>query len=191
MTADAADDLRMLREAARGREWNTAQDTLKRLLARLDPLIALTVAAERSQAFLPVFMRQYPDAGWVRELMLTVIAYASAPNDLPDHAVGQFPSPGCGNFLKSVLDMARAVQTKYTVFERYSHITNAVANAILAELSHLYYQPHADAYALLMDAEADAEARSQVQFRFWLDPAVAAKDTALWLAVADDVENKL
>ena len=48
---------------------------------------------------------------WVRQLLLTVVSYASAPNELPAHAVNQFPSPGCGNFVSAVLDLARTVQT--------------------------------------------------------------------------------
>ena len=40
-------DLDVLRTAAQQREWNTLQDTLKRLLAQFEPLIALEIAATR------------------------------------------------------------------------------------------------------------------------------------------------
>ena len=46
---DAQDDLEAFRTAARQREWSTLQDTLKRLLARFEPLLALEVAAVRVQ----------------------------------------------------------------------------------------------------------------------------------------------
>jgi hypothetical protein len=184
-------DLHQLRTAAQQREWNTLQDTLKRLLALLDPLIALQVAAARAQDFLPTFEAYYPEAKWVRELLLTVISYASAPEELPEHAVKEFQSPGCGNYVRAVFDLARAVQRKYTVFERYSHITNAIANVLLADLSHTYYSRHTDDFTRLCDPETSADERAQLQFAFWLDVDIARRDTELWLSVARDVEEKL
>ncbi len=181
-------DLEALRVAARQRQWTTLQDTLKRLLALLDPLIGVGIAAEQLQPFLPVFERYYPDAAWVRELLLTVVSYASAPAELPEQAVTQFPSPGCGNFVRAVLDLARAVQPQYTLFERYSHITNALANGVLAELSEMYFGVRPDEFERLRTA---GEGYQQVQYTFWMDDAVAARDTLLWLALADRVEAAL
>lgn len=197
MTKDAEKDLAALRTAAQGREWNTLQDTIKRLLAQFEPLPALEIAAVRMVDFLPVFESYYPDAGWLRELLLTVVNYASAPNELPEMSANQFPSPGCGNFVIAVLDLARAVQPKYTVFERYSHITNAIANIFLADLSHFYYSQHPDAWERLMtqpdeiDPETGLSFRQQVPMQFWLDTMVAARDTAAWLMLADVLEEKL
>lgn len=189
---DVSQDLMLLRTAARQREWNILQDTLKQLLAHMDSLPALAVAAVRMQAFLPVFEAYYPHAGWVRELLLTVISYGSAPNELPESAVNQFPKPGCGNFIRAVLDTARAVQMQVTLFERYSHITNAIANEILAELAHLYYSQNSEAFVRLTgDTPASEEEIAVIRYNFWLDEGVAAHDTALWLAVADDLETKL
>lgn len=190
MTDEQKRDLAALRQAAEQREWTTLQDTLKRLLATLDPLLALSVAAEPAQRFLPAFESYFPQAGWLRQLLLTVINYASAPNDLPEAAVNQFPQPGCGNYVKAVLDLARAVQDKYTLFERYSHITNAIANAILADLTHTYFSAHPDEFATLSGLDTDADTRARIQYAFWLDPAVAARDTALWQAVADTLEAR-
>jgi len=192
-----ADDLTVLRTAAHQREWTTLLDTLKRLLALIEPIPALEIPAARIQAHLPRFEKYYPEARWVRELFLTVVSYASAPNDLPEHAVAQFPSPGCGNFVSAVLDVARAVQGKYTVFERYSFITNATANAVLADLMDFYYSDHPDQWERLtqspdeVDAETGLTARQQIYAAFWLDAGVAARDTAAWLDVAAVVEGKL
>lgn len=191
ITDDQTRDLAALRQAAHQREWMTNQDTLKRLLAALDPLLALSVAAEPVQAFLPTFEAYFPQAGWLRELLLTVVSYASAPGDLPEAAVNQFPQPGCGNYVKAVLDLARAVQDKYTAFERYSHTTNAIANAILAELTHTYFSAHPDQFAALSDPNTDADTRARIQYAFWLDPVVAERDTALWLSVADTLTARL
>jgi hypothetical protein len=181
-------DLSQLRTAAHQREWNTLQDTLKRLLAQFEPLIALEIAAERVLHFLPRFEAYYPEAGWVRQLVLTVVSYASAPNDLPNHAINQFPSPGCGNFVSAALDLARAVQMGVSPFERYSFITNAIANATLAELMDLYFSQHPDEWEQL---NTDPDKRQELYGRFWLDADVAARDTAVWLDVADRVEAKL
>lgn len=182
-----ADDLAALRAAAHQREWTTLQDTLKRLLTRLEPLAALAVAAEPVTTHLPRFEAYYPEARWVRELLLTVVSYASAPRDLPLHALTQFPSPGCGNFVSAVFDLARAVQPGTSLFERYSFATNAVANALLAALMDRYFGSRPDEWALL----ADDAARQAVYGRFWLDADVAAADTTAWLALAGRVETAL
>lgn len=184
-------DIEQMRIAAQQREWNTLQDTLKRALALLDPLIALTIAAPRLQAFLPRFELYYPEATWIRELLLTVVAYASAPRDLPINAINQFPQPGCGNFVLAVLDVARTVQPQYTVYERYSHVTNAIANAILADLQYTYFKKRPQLYAQLIDPDTDDTTRQQIQAAFWLDDNIAKRDTALWLHTVDLIEAAL
>jgi hypothetical protein len=191
LTDEQIADLQTLRVAARQREWNTLQDTLKRLLTGLDPLIALTIPARQAQKFLPRFEKEYPEALWVRELLLTVIAYASAPKELPQHAINQFPSPGCGNFILAVFDMARAVQEGQKFFERYSHITNATANAVVADLQYFYFNRHSREYERLHDEETTGEERADIQQEFWVDRAVSFRDAATWLEIADDVEARL
>lgn len=194
---DFAPDLQTLRNAAHQREWNTLQDTLKRLLARLEPLVALEVAAVRAHQHLARFEHYYPEAGWVRQLLLTVISYASAPDQLPEHAVNQFPSPGCGNYISAVFDLARVVQMGASPFERYSFITNALANITLAQLMDLYYSQHMDEWQRLNEAadetnpETGLTVRQELYMKFWTDAAVAQQDTRIWLDVADAVEAKL
>ena len=193
LTDEQRTDLEAMRNAARQREWTTLQDTFKRLIADLDPLIALSITARQMQKFLPKFEKAYPEAGWVRELLLTVMSYASAPspNDLPLAAVNQFPSPGMGNFILAVFDLARSVRGEYTVFERYSHITNATANVLLADLQHFYFSRHPEAYAALHADDTTDEDRAEIQGRFWLDGHVAWRDAATWLEVIDDLDAKL
>lgn len=191
------DDLVRLRQAADGREWNTLQDTLKRLLARLEPIPALEIPAVQINHFLPRFEHYFPQAGWVRQIFMTVTAYASAPSHLPDHVVNQFREPGCGVFVGAVLDMARAVQTEYTVFERYSFMTNATANAILADLMAFYFAQHPRLWLDILnrpdkvEAETGLTLRQSHYMRFWADEEVAERDRAAWLAVADLLEQRV
>lgn len=190
-------DVETLRTAARQREWNTLQDTLKRLLALLEPLAGVEIAATRIHSHLPRFEHYYPEAGWVRELLLTVVSYASAPDELPGHAVNQFPQPGCGNFVNAVLDLARTVQAGVSPFERYSFITNAVANAVLAELMDFYYSQHPDEWSKLTEAgdainpETGLLVRQELYMKFWTDEEVARRDSAAWFEIADVVAGKL
>ena len=190
-------DLVTLRTAAQGREWTTLQDTLKRLLARLEPFIALEIPARRIHEHLPRFEAYYPEAGWLRQLLLTIISYGSAPRDLPDHAVNQFPSPGCGNYVSAVLDLARAVQTGVSPFERYSFITNATANVVLAELMDLYYAERPQDWQRLtesadeIDPATSPSLRQALYIQFWSDPEVAARDTAIWQEIAAALKEKL
>lgn len=191
LTEAQRQDLAQLRLAAKERQWTALQDTLKRLLANLEPLIALQVGAVQIEAFMPIFQQYYPQAGWVREVTMTVMAYASAPDELPEQAVNQFPSPGCGNYVMAVLDLARSVQDKYTVFERYTHITNVVANGILTRLQHHYFENRPGEFSFIVDLDGDDSKKAKIYQKFWRNAAVAELDTQLWLQVADAVEAKL
>jgi hypothetical protein len=191
MNDEQINDLHILRTAAQQREWTTAQDTLKRLLTGIDPLIALSIPARQAQKFLPRFEKHYPDATWLRELMLTVISYGSSPNELPRNVIAQFDGPGYRQFIVGVFDLAQAVQQQFTVFERYSHLTNATANIILADLQNVYFTRHPAQYAQFNDPETSDEDRAAIQQDFWLDKGVAWRDAATWLEVASDVEDRL
>ncbi len=191
MTDNIQQDLYLLRHAAQDRDWTTTQDLFKRLLTQLDPLIALSVVAPRIQAFVPKFQHFYPEAKWVRDLMLTAVVYGSSPRELPVHAVQDFPSPGCGNFLMAVFDLARTVQPEHTVFERYSFITNAGANAILAQLQYTYFKNRPELYNIYRDRETDDATRQAIQTDFWLDDVVTKTDVALWANLIDTLVSTL
>jgi len=191
MDANTQSDLVQLRLSARQREWGNSQDTLKRLLAQLDPLIAISIAAPLFEAFLPKFDGVYPQARWVREILLTVIVYGSASDDLPIHSISQFPSAGCAHFLLAVFDLARAVQSTQSEFEKYSHITNAICNIILAHLQYDHFRYRPDSYATLRDESTPLEERERLQFNFWMDARVASADTTHWLDVANRLEKAL
>lgn len=182
---DHQQDITMLRYAIQERDWTTTQDIFKRLLTQLDPLIALSVVTPRIQAFIPKFLHYYSEAKWVRDLMLTVVVYGSSPREIPFHAVRDFPSPGCGNFLMAVFDLAQTVQPDHTIYERYSFITNAAANGILAQLQYSYFKNRPELYTLYRDGETDPEIRQAIQTDFWLDDTVAKTDSALWSNVVD------
>lgn len=191
MKEDVTRSLESMRVAAAERQWTMLQETLKQLLTELDPLIALSTVAPRVRDFVPRFKHYYPEEGWVEQLLLTVVTYASAPNELPEHAVQDFRQPGCGNFVVSVFDMARAVQQKHTIYERYSHITNAAANAIIADLQYTFFKNRPALYATFSDQDSDPEERQQIQYQFWMDRTVAERDKALWLNLTDAVQQAL
>lgn len=188
---DIQQDILLLQHAVQDRDWTTTQDIFKRLLTRLDPLIALSVVTPRIQAFIPKFQHYYPEAKWVRDLMLTVVVYGSSPREIPFHAVKDFPSPGCGNFLMAVFDLAQTVQQDHTIYERYSFITNAAANGILAQLQYSYFKNRPELYALYRDSETDPETRQAIQTDFWLDDTVAKTDIALWSNLVETLVHTL
>ena len=191
MDNDILIDLTRLRTSAQQREWTTSQDTLKRLLAQLDPLIAVSIASPSYESFLPKFESLYPQAKWVREILLTVIVYGSASDDLPVQSIPHFPSAGCAHFLLGVFDLARSVQSLYSEFEKYSHITNAISNVILAHLQYDHFRYRPDSYAILRDESTPLEERERQQFNFWMNQKVAQADTAQWLDVANRLEKAL
>lgn len=191
MIDNVQSDLTRLRISAQQREWMTSQDTVKRLLAHLDVLLAVSIASPLYESFLPKFEASYPQAKWVRETLLTIIVYGSASDNLPIQSIPQFPSPGCAHFLLGVFDLARSVQSIYSPFEKYSHITNAISNGILAHLQYDYFRYRPDSYTVLRDETTPLEERERLQFNFWMNRQVAQLDTALWLSVAERLEKTL
>ena len=191
MDANIQTDLSQLRISAQQREWGTSQDTLKRLLTHLDPLIAVSIGAPLFETFLPKFEALYPEARWVREILLTVIVYGSSSDDLPVNSIPQFPNAGCAHFLLAIFDLARSVQSQYTHFEKYSHITNAVANIILAHLQYDHFRYRPDSYAVLRDESTPLEERERIQFNFWMNTQVASADSGYWLDIANRLESAL
>lgn len=63
MNTEIQTDLDQLHIAITQREWGTSQDTLKRLLAHLDPLIAVSIASPLLESFLPKFEGMYHRRG--------------------------------------------------------------------------------------------------------------------------------
>lgn len=202
MHARFVDSLRVFRKAAYGREWGTLQETLSALLTELELFQALEIVVNRLQDYLPTFETYHPfESVKGRSLIgmiVQVTAFGFAPDMLPDEMPNNFDTPGSGQFALAVLEMNRAMQRDRDPAERPGLFTSALANAILAELSELYYRRHPDDYARVRanvldpqtGAYTDPEA-AQIPIALWLDPEVAARDVTLWLRVADALEAKL
>lgn len=196
-------DLEILREAARNREWSTLQPTLTHLFGELGVFPALDVTIQRLQVHLPTFERYHGGDGEkgqiLRGLMVSVMSFGFAPDNLPDFIVGEYDTPGSGQFAQAVLEMCRAMQKPRQPEERISLLTSAVANTILAELSEYWYGQHPDLYARVRANRTDPatgeytdpDAVRVIPLQFWIDPQVAARDTQAWLEVADAIEQRL
>ncbi|MBI5668266.1 MAG: hypothetical protein HZC41_09690 [Chloroflexi bacterium] len=194
MTLD--DDLNRLRNAARQRDWGALQDALTRLFMQLEFFTALEIALTRLHDHVPVFERDHPEATWARKLLVSVVSFGVAPNELPPEAGQPYASPGAANFLAGLFDLLRGVERRTPIENRARFLVSAVSNVILADLAAFWYGQHPDAWALQqqrgdeMDADTGLTVRQQIYAQFWLDDTVAQRDTAAWLALADDVEQK-
>lgn len=193
-------DLTDLRKAAAERDQAQLQFLLKRLLQHMDYFVALTVPLERAYEYIDIFESYYPDEAWVRQLLLAITSFGTAPDDgVAEMALKQdFSAPGARNFLKAIFDITQAMQAKHTGEARISFMTSAVVNAIMAELVEAWYgdqeaaweQVRNNTYDPVTETYSDPEA-VQIAYTFWQNPQTAALDTALWTDVADAVEKKL
>jgi len=190
-------DLEALRAAAHIRDWGELQAALTRLLLQLDFYAGLEMAVQRVHAHLPVFERAHPEAVWARQLLVSLVAYGVAPHELPPEASQPHASPGAANFILAVFDLCRAVERRTPPDNRIRFVVSAVANAILADLAAFWYSAHPhlwerqQAAGDQLDPDTGLTVRQQIYTQFWLDEAVAARDTAAWLAVAARVAEKL
>lgn len=195
--------LETLRMAAIDRQWNTSQDATARLLGELNLFQALEIVIEQLNRHLPTFQRYHPDDAnpsgkFVRELMISVVAFGFAPDKLPDYLPTDYPTPGSGQFVNAVLEMCRGMQKDRTPLERSELLASAIANAILARLTESWYGNHPDEYQRVRNNQIDPatglytdEDAAKIPLMLWADEGVARRDTALWLQVANALERRL
>ncbi|MEZ4669300.1 MAG: hypothetical protein R3E39_15450 [Anaerolineae bacterium] len=196
-TEDAPAALTRLRQAARERDWHVLQDTLAALLGEVEYFVGLEIALNRAHAHLPIFEQHHPDAGWARALLVWLASYGVPPADLPMDAGLPHSSPGAGNFVTALIELARSAERKTPAENRLRFLANAIGNLIIADLAAIWYgqneeiwefqQTHGDDH----DEESGQPIRQLIYATFWMDDEVAARDTAAWLDVAEKIEKKL
>lgn len=192
--------LDQLREAAAAREWNTILPTTAQLFTEMGTFPALEIVVNQLQSYLPVVEAAHAEHSRIlRELLVAVVAYGFAPDNLPEYIVSDYDTAGSGQFAQAVLEMCRAMQKDRAPEERFRLLASAVGNAILAELASYWYGLHPDLYARIranrVDPEtgeySDPDAVRVIPLQFWIDEEVAARDSAAWGRIADAIEAKL
>jgi hypothetical protein len=199
MNPQYARDITDIRAAAHERNQEQLQFMLKRLLQNLDFFVALSVPLERLYNFLPTFERHYPDETWVRKLIVAMGAYGAAPDDsVAEMALQQsFGAPGMANYVKAVYDVTQAMQDKHTSEARISFMTSAVVNSVMAELAIAWYGKYPNAWEKVRQSEQNPDTGAYtdpkadtIVYTFWMSPETAARDTAIWLEIANNLEAK-
>lgn len=194
--------LRELRKFAYAREWGLLQVTTRDLLGELPAFSAVDAVITQMNRYLPIFERYHPPdtlkGRMVRELLVTLVSYGFAPEQLPDYIIGEYDTPGSGQFANGVLELCRAMQKDRPPAQRAEQLASAVANTYLAELAELYYSRYPDHYARVRANRIDALTNeytdpdaAKIPLLLWNDPLVAARDVTLWLRLADDLETRL
>lgn len=191
--------LNQLRAAAAAREWNTILPVTAQLFTEMGTFPSLEIVVNQLQAHLPIVEAAHGEQSRIlRELLVAVVAYGFAPDNLPEYIVSDYDTAGSGQYAQAVLEMCRAMQKERPVEERYTLLASAVGNAILAELAAYWYGLHPDLYARVranrIDPEtgaySDPDAVRVIPLQFWIDEEVAARDAAAWGRIADAIEAK-
>ena len=191
------DVLDRLRAAALERDWSILQDTLAEVLGEVEYFVGLEIGLNRAHDHLPIFEAHHPDASWARALLVWLASYGAPPADLPMDAGLPHDSPGANNFVTALVELARSAERKTPYENRIRFLANAIGNLIVAELAAYWYAENDDMWDFqqLHGSEIDEETGepiSQIVYAsFWLDNDVAARDTAAWLTVADQLQRKM
>ncbi len=198
--------LAALRQAAEARDWGTTQARLADLIGRLSTFGALTVCVTQAQRTQPLFDRYYPpqaadtprEAHMVRELLVGLVAYGFAPDQLPDFLAGEFSTPGSGQYTHAVLELCRATQRDREPQERVSLFSSALTHFVLCELAARYYAAHPDQHARVLANQLDPVTgqytdpdAARIPMQMMADPQVAARERRLWRQIADDLATQL
>lgn len=190
-------DLSALREAAAAREWVALQEILTRLLMELEFFAGLEIALNRAYGHLPVFESHHPDDGWARSLLVWIASYGAAPANLPLEAGSPHDSPGAGNFITALIEIARSVERRTPLENRIRFLSNALCNIMLADLMNFWYSQYPAIWELQqergdeLDPETGLTIRQGIYAQFWLDESVAQRDQAAWSQIAAQLEDRL
>ena len=193
-------DLAMLREAIQERNQEQLQFYAKRLLMALPYYYSLAVVTEPLATFLPRFEALYPDEGWIRQLLLTINAYGTSPEDAVAQMALQhkFEAPGAMNYIKAIYDLTQGMQKNHTGEARIGFLTSALVNVIMADLADAWYSERPYAWERVRQNQldpatgqyTDAEA-TQMAYQFWVDEGTVERERLAWLAIASHIEASL
>jgi hypothetical protein len=185
-------DLSDLRQHAQARNHEQIQFVLKRLLQQMPFFYSLAVVLETVYRFLDVFESYYPDEGWVRQMLLSIASFGTAPDDsVAEMALAQaFTEAGTGNYIKAIYDITQAMQSKHTPEARVGYLTSALVNAVMAELAEAWYGDKPDLWQTVRQ-DPTAPDSMTIAYAFWTNPQTAALDTQNWLEIADALERAL
>jgi hypothetical protein len=189
-------ELALLRKAAVGRDWGSLLDTLASLLRQMDYFYGLEMALKLAHHHLAVFEQQHPESGWARSLLVWLAAYGVAPANLPGEAGQPHQSPGAANYVSALLDLTRSAERQTPLENRIRFLANSIGSLIVADLAAFWYGQHPEMWDLQQQRGDEIDATGQtvrqgIYARFWLDEAVAERDTTAWLKVAEDIERRL
>jgi len=189
--------LERLRTAAVERDWSVLQDTLADALGEVEYFVGLEIGLNRAHDHLTFFEQYHPDASWARALLVWMASYGAPPADLPMDAGLPHDSPGANNFVTALVELARSAERKTPYMNRVRFLANAIGNLIVADLAAYWYSQNDDMWDFQqehgseIDEETGAPISQTIYASFWLDDEVAARDTAAWLAIADQIERKM
>lgn len=189
--------LNRLRTAAHERDWSVLQDTLAEVLTEVEYFAGLEIGLVLAYAHLETFEQHHPDASWARALLVWLASYGAPPADLPMDAGLPHNSPGANNFVTALVELARSAERKTPYENRLRFLANAIGNLIVADLAAYWYGANPDMWEFQqehgreLDDETGEPISQIVYASFWLDEEVAARDTTAWLAIADQLEQKM
>ena len=186
-----------LRAAAVERDWSVLQDTLADALGEVEYFVGLEIGLNRAHDHLTFFEQSHPDASWAGALLVWMASYGAPPADLPMDAGLPHDSPGANNFVTSLVELARSAERKTPYMNRIRFLANAIGNLIVADLAAYWYSQNDDmwdfqqAHGSEIDEETGEPISQTIYTSFWLDDEVAARDTAAWLTIADQIQRKM
>jgi hypothetical protein len=194
---DIAKNLQSLRAAAAARDWRGYYAALSPLLACLPAADAVEFVLAQLRAYLPRFESYAPDVTWPRKRLYSLSISG------PDYAVArQHPwlpefrheAPGAAHFVQAMRYVWQAAVNIDRAGNYIPYLVGAVVSVRMADLEELWYGPRPrawDQWSLAMKTQIGAQQPWKVAIMFDRDPAIQRRDTAAWLAVADELERRI
>jgi len=193
-------DIQSLRQAIDARLADQTQFYIKRLFMGAPYYYSIAVVMDALQLFLPTFETIYPDEIWVRQLLLSVNSFGTAPSDtVAEMALNQqFDAPGVMNFLKAVYDLTQAMNDKHTNEARVGFITSSVVNVVMASVVHNWYGTREKAWIKVRKNRIDPATgqytdpvATEIAYKFWTDEATITYEKETWHRITDALERAL
>ena len=196
MNAQQCESVQALRAAAQADQWNACLERLRELLPSVPPADAVQIVVRWAQRFLTDFAQFKPhDENLPRatELLNTVITLEmldQAGKVLDPILDRDWNWPGVSNFRNAFKGISRPQQYFEHAGEFGDSIVSMIASITMAIILNDFWGVQAEYYSKTFYGK-DSRARIFMQGRANSDPKQVALRAALWIQLADDLENLL
>jgi hypothetical protein len=189
--SDVSEELAQLEAASRARDWNHCRELVAALLARLPPADVQEVARKQVAVRLSWFERYHPTD--MRPRILLGALERGELSGTPTWLEHDREGPGGNNYIGALEALLAGARSTADPERSVSLAVEAIASAIMTEKVARWGGRHMEDWRVWYAEGVSGEMRTKPALLVPMatDVEVAAADTLGWLAVEDELRQRL